>query len=64
MKTHPNFKSILFGGAFLFLAIVLPSLFHPAEAWAVGSVVTGTVTDASGGGSLVLPSRFTTPRRG
>ncbi len=48
MNTHPRFKSILLGGALFALSFALPMLFHPAEALAVGSVITGTVTDSSG----------------
>jgi hypothetical protein len=48
MNTHPSFKSIVLGVALFVFSIVLPILFHPAEALAVGSVITGSVTDASG----------------
>jgi hypothetical protein len=48
MRTHPVLKSLLLGGALFLFSILLPALFHPSEAWAQSSAVTGTVADSSG----------------
>ncbi len=48
MDTHPKSKSILLAGALFVFSIFLPMLFHPTEAWAVGSAITGTVVDPTG----------------
>ena len=48
MQINRISKSCLMAGALFLSSIVLPALFHPVQAWAQNSVVTGTVQDSSG----------------
>ncbi len=48
MQMRPALKSIIGGGVLFLFSILLPAVFHPSEAWAQNSTVTGTVVDSSG----------------